>query len=102
MLAARGTSSGGWIAAGGDLDLADDSDFTEDGRPSALLVMRNLSGELHSLLLLLVELAMNCGGMRPGGSVPAPEVAAAIAAAICDGDLNIELMALMGSTRGLL
>ena len=76
--AAKGTSSGG--GAGLVADLA------ELGRGSAEAL--NLSGELHSLelLLVVVEAAEEKG------------TKAATAAAICEGDLNMD----MGSIKGLL
>ena len=93
--AAKGTSSGTG-------DLAEDADFAEEGLSAEA---RKRSGELHSLLLLcvVVEAADDEKGGPPGKpgkpwGNPIPPVAAATAAAICEGDLNIA----MGSISGLL
>ena len=92
--AAKGTSSGTG-------DLAEDADFVEEGLSAEAL---KRSGELHSLLLLCVvveaaedENGMEFPGKNPWGK-PIPPVAAATAAAICEGDLNIAI----GSISGLL
>ena len=83
MEAARGTSSGT-----GDLE-AEAADLVELGLSEAV---RKRSGELHSLLLLLVDVECERGGKNP--AKPAMEDPG--------GGLNIAVIAAMGSTKGLL